>query len=157
MDTQHTYLKNLPHCEADIVITFPHDAKETTVLWFKQRIEEIPGVALEVRSLAMSVHCSKTMTMSRTNGYVFCLKATYECYLRGLELMHIPKIVKDELGGGTKEFIFKDRDCFKNIEDIDCFFTSQERQSILLHVLNRLRAQEGNLYSTSLFDAKFIS
>jgi len=29
-------------------------------------------------------------------------------YLRGLELMQVPKPVKEELGGGTREFTVKD-------------------------------------------------
>ena len=143
MDLPQPWLTAVPNWDADIVITFPNNAKETTVLWFKQKIENIPGIILQSKSLAMDA--KELLKLSRTNCYAFYIKATYECYLRGLEQMHIPKPLKDEHGGGSKEFIFKERGCFKDVEYFENFLNSQERQSILLFVINRLRAQEGKI------------
>ena len=51
-----------------------------------------------------------------------------------------------------KEFAFEDQDCFAGIEEEASFFTSQERQSIVLHFLNELRATGDD----SLKDVSFI-
>ena len=139
-----TWLCSIPEHEADIVLTFPHDAKETTVLWFKEKIETIPGIVLQTQSLSKSTPCSKSMKISQTNCQAFYIKATYECYLRNLEQMHVPKALKDEFGGGNKEFVFEEMICFENIENFELFLTSQERQSILIFSINRIRAQKGN-------------
>ena len=142
MDT--TWLCSIPEIEADIILTFPHDAKETTVLWFKKKIETIPGIVLQTRSLSKSTPCSKSMKLSQTKCQSFYIKGTYECYLRNLEQMHVPKALKDEFGGGNKEFVFEEMVCFENIENFEAFLTSQERQSILMFAINRIRAQKGN-------------
>lgn len=143
MDLQNSWLTLVPEWDADIVITFPHDAKETTVLWFKQKIEDIQGIILHTKSLSTSSKHSNPMKLSRNNCHAFYVKATYECYLRGLEKMHILKPLKDEYGGGYREFIFNEMCRFKDIDNFETFFNSQERQSILIFVINRLRAQEG--------------
>ena len=150
-----TNMKTVPDWDADIVITFPCDAKETTVLWFKQKIESIPGIILHTTSLTMSGNLNKKMALTCSKCYAFYIKATYECYLRGLEQMHIPKPLKEDQGGGTKEFIFNDKCCYKDVENFEIFLTSQERQSILLFLLNRLRAQEGIHYLTK-YPHKYI-
>ena len=66
-------------------------------------------------------------------------------FLRGLEEMHVPKLVKEELGGGKKEFSLAEGGSFVNIEEADQFLTSGERQSVLLHFLNTLRADSGDV------------
>ena len=83
----------------DVVITFPHDAKETTVLWFKQKMEKISGIILRTKTITITSG-SKT----KPNCYAFHLSASYKGYLQGLEQMQLPKPIKDELGGGLKEF-----------------------------------------------------
>ena len=82
------------------MITFPHDAKETTVLWFKEKIEKnCPGIILRTKTIIMT-----SGSKSKPNCYAFHLSASYKGYLQGLEQMQIPKPLKDELGGGLKEF-----------------------------------------------------
>ena len=129
--------------EADIVIAFPHDAKETTVLWFREKLESIPGIILPSKPLSTSVNRSKSMKLARKTCQAFYVKGTYECFLRGLEHMKIKKTLKDEYGGGDKSFVFKELVCYKDIGNLDTFLTSQERQGVLIFVINRLRAQEG--------------
>ena len=141
------WLSSMPDHDADIIIKFPHDACETSVLWFKERLETIPGIYLQTKSLSKNIPCSKSMKMLQTKCQSFFVKATYECYLKNLEQMHIPKELKDEFGGGNKEFVFDDMNCFENIENFDAFLTSQERQSILMFAINRIKAQIGELSS----------
>ena len=143
MEDQDSLLAFVPEWEADVVMTFPHDANETTVLWFKEKIERIPGVMLQSISLSITGNPTKSMKLSSKSCHAFYIKATYECYLRGLEQMQIPKQLKDEYGGGNKEFSIKELNSFKDIESFETFFTSQERQSVLIFLINRIRAQEG--------------
>ena len=92
-------------------------------------------------------------------------------FLRGLEEMHIPKLLKDELGGGRKEFSLAEGKCqlwngfflkphcqllmkganFVNIEQAEKFLSSAERQSILLHFLNSMRAEKGESVGSVTF------
>ena len=65
-------------------------------------------------------------------------------FLRGLEELHVPKHVKEELGGGRKEFSLAEGGNFHHIEDAEKFLTSADRQSVLLHFLNGLRAEKGD-------------
>ena len=76
--------------------------------------------------------------------------------------MHVPKLLKDELGGGKKEFSLADGKFqsilffkriiyqsssggdFVNIEKAEAFLSSADRQSILLHFLNSIRADKGD-------------
>ena len=57
--------------DVDVIITFPHDAKETTVLWYKQKIEKIPGIILRTKTIVTSANKS-------ANCYAFHLSATYK-------------------------------------------------------------------------------
>ena len=41
---------------------------------------------------------------TKPNCYAFHISASYKGYLQGLEQMQVPKAVKEELGGGMKEF-----------------------------------------------------
>lgn len=63
--------------------------------------------------------------------------------LCGAEELGISKPVCSEYGGGMKEFVFEDQDCFEGVLDEKRFLNSQERQSIVYHMLNNLRATEG--------------
>jgi len=63
--------------------------------------------------------------------------------LKGAEGVAIKKTLKEDYGGGMKEFTFEDQDCFAGVEDETNFFTTQERQSIICNLLNNLRAIKG--------------
>ena len=68
------------------------------------------------------------------------------CYslLKGAEELCIRKPVKSEYGGGNKEFVFEDQHFFVESDNPATFFTSQERQSIVRHMLFSLRAHQGD-------------
>jgi hypothetical protein len=40
--------------DVDVVITFPPDCSESTIFWFKERIETIPGISLKIKSMALT-------------------------------------------------------------------------------------------------------
>jgi anoctamin-8 len=63
--------------------------------------------------------------------------------LRTAEELGIRKPVKPEFGGGNKEFVYDDQDYFIGTEDDSSFLTSQERQSIVRHMLYSLQARQG--------------
>ena len=44
-------------------------------------------------------------------------------FLRGLEQLHVPKLVRQDLGGGRKEFCLREAECFRDIEDTDKFLS----------------------------------
>ena len=64
--------------------------------------------------------------------------------LKGAEDLCIRKPVKEEYGGGNKEFVFEDQHFFVNSDNPATFFNSQERQSIVRHMLFSLRAHQGD-------------
>ncbi len=56
--------------------------------------------------------------------------------------MTLHKKIRSEYGGGLKEFVFEDQEYFEGVEDSTTFLNSQERQSIVRHMLHNLRATE---------------
>lgn len=60
--------------------------------------------------------------------------------MKGAEELRIRKKLRDEFGGGMKEFVCDDFDCFVGSEDSKKFFNSQERSSIVLNFLEGIRA-----------------
>ena len=117
-------------------------------------------------------------TKTKPNCYAFHLSATYSGYLRGLERMQMPKPLREDLGGGMKEFTIKEvfvlffsrtawtnnsnfffqAPNFQSIEEMSDFLTSQERQAIILHLLHSLRADKGDVVGKLKFrDGEAIS
>jgi len=71
--------------------------------------------------------------------------------LKGAEEVCIRKPVRPEYGGGNKEFVFEDQHFFVGSDDSTTFFTSQERQCIVHHMLFNLRAHQGDALDTVRF------
>ena len=69
--------------DVDVIITFPHDAKETTVLWYKKKIERIPGIILRTKTIVTSANKS-------ANCYAFHLSATYKGWVVIENIFFIP-------------------------------------------------------------------
>lgn len=59
----------------------------------------------------------------------------------------MPKALRQEYGGGLKEFVHTEINCFEGSDDQSLFFTTQERQSLVLHLLHTLRATHQDLSS----------
>lgn len=69
--------------------------------------------------------------------------------LKAAEEVHLPKSLRQEFGGGFKEFVGSEANCFEGSDDEIRFFTTQERQSLVLHLLHTLRAGPQDLHSLS--------
>ena len=106
----------------DVVVTFPFDSSESNVLWYKNQIEKIPGINLRTKSITITKG-----TKTKPNCFSFYLSASYHGYLQGLESMQIPKPIKEDLGGGMKEF------------------TIREVSSILAPVISKPKTKSGNM------------
>lgn len=55
------------------------------------------------------------------------------------------KQVKSQYGGGIRRFSCEEDTIYENIESELCFFTSQERQTIIKYWLDNLRAKQGDV------------
>ncbi|XP_060072109.1 anoctamin-8-like isoform X2 [Ylistrum balloti] len=122
----------VPTQDCDIILSFPRDTDTATLMWLLDRLRSrSPEVIVHVRH------------HSNTKEAVFHLTATYESLLRGAEDVSVCKPLKEDYGGGMKEFTFEDQDCFAGVENEEEFFTTQERQSIIHYMLNNLRAVKG--------------
>lgn len=130
--SSHVFHNTIPTQDCDVIVTFPADTDTSTLMWILDR--------LRARSPCLVIHIRHH---SNTKGSMFHMTATYEGLLRGAEELGIQKLLKEDLGGGMKEFTFEEQECFYNIEDENQFFSSQERQSIIHHLLDNLRAIKG--------------
>ncbi|BFZ02010.1 hypothetical protein BsWGS_05048 [Bradybaena similaris] len=122
-------LPAIPTQNCDVVLTFPATTEDSTLMWLLARLKS--------RAPALTVHVRHH---SHTGIYGFYLTALHDNLLQGAEELGILKPLKSEYGGGMKEFVYEDQDCFAGVEDEASFLTSQERQCIVLHFLHELRA-----------------
>ncbi|XP_048733294.2 anoctamin-8-like isoform X2 [Ostrea edulis] len=130
--SSHILRNTIPTQDCDVLVTFPADTETSTLMWLLDRLRaRCPHLIIQVHH------------HSNTKGSMFHLTATYEGLLKGAEELGIQKVLKEELGGGMKEFTYEEQECFRNIEDGNLFFNSQERQSIIHHLLDNLRAIQG--------------
>uniref|UniRef100_A0A8C7IRD9 Anoctamin n=1 Tax=Oncorhynchus kisutch TaxID=8019 RepID=A0A8C7IRD9_ONCKI len=92
-------------------------------------------------------NCDVLMTFSdRTDDHTLLWLLNHmrlEPRLRGE--MGLRKSLKQEFGGGTRSFSCEEDYIYENIESELCFFTSQERQSIIKYWLDNLRAKQGEV------------
>ncbi len=63
--------------------------------------------------------------------------------LRGAELLQMKKRLKDEFGGGLREFCFAEANCFLAVERKKEFLNNQERAVIVRNLLYAIEADEG--------------
>ena len=59
--------------------------------------------------------------------------------------MAICKPLRQEYGGGKREFMYDEQQCFEGVEEEEGFLTSQERESIVYHMLMNMRAEQGEV------------
>eukprot|EP00092_Neocalanus_flemingeri_P018086 GFUD01019574.1.p1 GENE.GFUD01019574.1~~GFUD01019574.1.p1 ORF type:complete len:732 (-),score=148.33 GFUD01019574.1:22-2217(-) len=137
MTAKKFWLQTIPSNDCDIVVAFPPETPESTVAWLQAKIKRLSELSVITRTLTFS---SQRATLA--SCFAFQITATYPAFLRGLEEMHVPKHVKEELGGGRKEFSLAEGANFHHIEDAEKFLTSADRQSVLLHFLNSLKAEK---------------
>uniref|UniRef100_A0A3P8WEP4 Anoctamin n=1 Tax=Cynoglossus semilaevis TaxID=244447 RepID=A0A3P8WEP4_CYNSE len=129
-----SWMKTVPTENCDILMTFADTTDDHTLLWLLNHIRlGIPELIIQIRH------------HKHTRVYAFFVTATYENLLRGAEEMGLRKPVKPEFGGGTRSFSCEEDYIYENIESELCFFTSQERQSIIKYWLDNLRAKNGDV------------
>uniref|UniRef100_A0A665WW74 Anoctamin n=1 Tax=Echeneis naucrates TaxID=173247 RepID=A0A665WW74_ECHNA len=129
-----SWMKTVPTENCDVLMTFADTTDDHTLLWLLNHIRlGIPELIIQIRH------------HKHTGVYAFFVTATYENLLRGAEEMALRKAVKPEFGGGTRSFSCEEDYIYENIESELCFFTSQERQSIIKYWLDNLRAKHGEV------------
>ncbi|KAM8838979.1 anoctamin-8 isoform 1-T1 [Synchiropus picturatus] len=132
--SRKSWLKMVPTENCDILMTFPDTIDDHTLLWLLNQIRVgIPQVSIQVRQ------------HKHTQAHAFFITTTFENLLRGAEQMSMHKAVKPQFGGGMRRFSCEEDNIYENIESELCFFTSQERQSIIKYWLDNLRAKQGEV------------
>ncbi|XP_066590008.1 anoctamin-10 isoform X2 [Prorops nasuta] len=136
MTPRRLWIQKVPTQECDVVMMFPSGASDETLMWLLGRLRSgTPGLVVHVRQHASS------------DSYGFYLTAPFTVLLKAAEEVHLPKELRVEFGGGLKEFVCSERSCFKGSDDEARFFSTQERQSLVLHLLHTLRAGAQDLHS----------
>uniref|UniRef100_A0A8B9LCS0 Anoctamin n=1 Tax=Astyanax mexicanus TaxID=7994 RepID=A0A8B9LCS0_ASTMX len=129
-----SWMKTVPTENCDVLMTFADNIDDHTLLWLLNHIRlGIPELIIQIRH------------HKHTRVYAFFVTATYENLLRGAEEMGLRKSIKPEFGGGSRSFSCEEDYIYENIESELCFFTSQERQSIIKYWLDNLRAKPGEV------------
>ncbi|KAM4552858.1 anoctamin-8 isoform 1-T1 [Odontesthes bonariensis] len=132
--SRKSWLKMVPTDNCDILMTFPDTIDDHTLLWLLNQIRVgIPQVSIQVRQ------------HKHTQTHAFFITTTFENLLRGAEQMGMYKPIKPQFGGGMRRFSCEEDNIYENIESELCFFTSQERQSIIKYWLDNLRAKQGEV------------
>nr|XP_006812291.1 PREDICTED: anoctamin-8-like [Saccoglossus kowalevskii] len=123
----------VPTKDCDVLMTFPEKTDDDTLMWVLARLRSrTPQIGVHVRH------------HSNTGVYGFYLTATFENLMKGAEDLGFRKKVKEEFGGGLKDFSCDEEIIYEGIDNQADFFSSQERQEIVLFMLNNLRAEEGD-------------
>ena len=108
-------------------------------MWLLSRLRaRVPEVDIHVRQMADKP------------AYGFFLSSSVNVFMEKAEEMGVRKKLKD---GGMAEFTVENKDDFLNIEDPELFFTSGDRQSIIMELVNNMRAVEGD----ELGEIKFVT
>ncbi|KAG7227203.1 hypothetical protein INR49_014002 [Caranx melampygus] len=132
--SRKSWLKMVPTENCDILMTFPDSIDDHTLLWLLNQIRVgIPQVSIQIRQ------------HKHTQAHAFFITTTFENLLRGAEQMEMHKAIKPQFGGGMRRFSCEEANIYENIDSEPCFFTSQERQSIIKYWLDNLRAKQGEV------------
>ncbi|XP_067003783.2 anoctamin-10 [Anabrus simplex] len=146
MTPRRLWIQTIPTQECDVVLMFPSGAQDFTLMWLLSRLRAgTPGLVVHVRHHASS------------DSYGFYLTAPYSVLLKAAEELHLPKTLRPEYGGGLKEFVQQEASCFEGTENERKFFSTQERQWLVLHLLETLRAgPEDQLGGLKLIEGQAI-
>ncbi|KAE9536690.1 hypothetical protein AGLY_007092 [Aphis glycines] len=130
MTPRHLWIQSIPPKACDVVLTFTKTTDYKTIEWVKSLIvDESNGFSLSVN---VQYHSS-------TDSYCFYLTASFHVLMKAAQDVHLPKKI---IGcGGLREFILSEMNIFEGIEDHSNFFSMQERQTLILYILNTLRVQ----------------
>lgn len=127
------WLKRVSTPNCDVVIVFPPGADDQFLLWLLSKLRQSPGLTVHVRH-----HAS-------TQSSAFYLTAPFSILLRAAEEYHLPKSLKQSKGGGLKEFFVQEFESYEGSEGQENFFTTEERQWLVLRLLESIRARKEDL------------
>ncbi|XP_063222140.1 anoctamin-8 [Bacillus rossius redtenbacheri] len=146
MTPRRLWMQTVPTQECDVVLMFPPGAQDITLMWLLSRLRAgTPGLVVHVRHHASS------------DSYGFYLTAPFNVLLKAAEEVHLPKSLCRDVGGGLKEFVQQEKMYFEGIENEREFFSTQERQLLVLHLLQTLRAgPEDQLAGVKLIEGQAI-
>lgn len=65
--------------------------------------------------------------------------------MKAAEEYHLPKTLKESRGGGLKEFLVQDFQLYEGADDEEHFFTTNERQWLVLRLLESIRAKASDV------------
>ncbi|XP_055601071.1 anoctamin-8-like isoform X3 [Uranotaenia lowii] len=139
MTPRRLWLNKIP-TQCDVVIEFPEDAPDDALRWLLNKIKAIPPEGLGLSAMVKAHDSTK-----RTAFYV---TAPMNVLFKAAEEARLPKRLRSDLGGALKEFTKRESHCFaqtKDNEGANTLFTSQERQWLVLQVLQGLRAGVADL------------
>ncbi|XP_055550032.1 anoctamin-8 isoform X2 [Wyeomyia smithii] len=134
MTPRRLWLNKIP-TQCDVVIEFPEDAPDDALRWLLNKIKATPPEGLGLSALVRAHDSTK-----RTAFYI---TAPMNVLFKAAEEARLPKRLRMDLGGALKEFTKRESHCFaqaKDNEGSNTLFTSQERQWLVLQVLQGLRA-----------------
>lgn len=119
----------IPTHNCDVIMTLPAKTDDVTLMWLLSRLRSrSPQILVYVRH------------WKNTGMYAFYMTANFDSLLKGAEMLGICKPLKSAYGGEKREFVYEDQLCYLGVEDQTQFFTSEERQRIVYHLLLNLRA-----------------
>ncbi|XP_037957870.1 uncharacterized protein LOC119687578 isoform X4 [Teleopsis dalmanni] len=139
MTPRRLWLNKIP-TQCDVVIEFPEDAPDEALRWLLARIRAQPHAGL---GLIVQV---KAHESTRRNA--FYISAPANVLFKAAEEARLPKRLRPDLGGALREFTTRESHCFQQLKNDDggaTLFTSQERQWLVLQVLQGLRAGRGDI------------
>uniref|UniRef100_A0A182P7Z2 Anoctamin n=1 Tax=Anopheles epiroticus TaxID=199890 RepID=A0A182P7Z2_9DIPT len=139
MTPRRLWLNKIP-TQCDVVIEFPEDAPDDALRWLLNRIKANPPEGLGLSAMVRAHESTK-----RTAFYI---TAPMNVLFKAAEDARLPKRLRTDLGGALKEFTKRESHCFaqsKDNEGANSLFTSQERQWLVLQVLQGLRAGTSDL------------
>ncbi|XP_028899707.2 uncharacterized protein LOC105217978 isoform X2 [Zeugodacus cucurbitae] len=139
MTPRRLWLNKIP-TQCDVVIEFPEDAPDEALRWLLSRLRSQPPSGL---GLVVQV---KAHESTRRNA--FYISAPTNVLFKAAEEARLPKRLRPDLGGALREFTTRESHCFQQLKTEDgssALFTSQERQWLVLQVLQGLRASQADI------------
>ncbi|CAF1366308.1 unnamed protein product [Adineta steineri] len=132
--TNRLWLNAHTNYDCDVLLTFPARIDNNVIIWFLEKFLQLES---DIR-ISIKYHFT-------TGVYGFYLTFTYERILKGADALQLEKPIKQEFGGGYQAFLFNELEFYQGVEDEDKFFSTQERQSIVLHLLYSIRINEDHI------------
>ncbi|XP_050715998.1 anoctamin-8-like isoform X3 [Eriocheir sinensis] len=134
------WMQTVPTQDCEVVVVLAAGTREATLHWLLTRLKtRLPEVTVCVKNHAA------------TNSYALYLSASYDGLIKGGEEMCLVKRTKPEYGGGLRELSHAELGMFQGVEDGATFFSTLERQSIVLYLLHSLRAGQGEDVQDTVF------